>query len=67
MFRHLKEKFAAHSLRQEQIQVARELQAIFDQRNQLIAHENYLMRYSKKLAVKEFEMNITARRNQVNA
>lgn len=67
MFRRLKEKLEAHTLRKEQMQVARELQAIFDQRNALMAHENYLMRYSKKLAVKEFEMNITARRNQVNA
>ena len=67
MIKFLKYKLAACSLARKQHEVARELQAVFDTRAALIQHEAYLMRYSAHLAVKELDLNVTSRCNQVVA
>jgi hypothetical protein len=63
MIKFLKHKLAAHSLASKQKAAAAELQAIFNTREELLAREQFLMRYSAGLAVREVEHAITARRN----
>ena len=62
MIRYLKQAYAEYSLREEQRQVARELQAVFDMRKRLIADEAYLVKYAQRLAVQEVTLHIESRR-----
>lgn len=63
MIRYLKHKLAARLLANKQKAAAAELQAIFNTREALLEREQFLMRYSAGLAVREVEHTITARRN----
>lgn len=62
MFKFLKHWLAARSLAKKQQTAAAELQDIFNTRAALLEREAYLMRFAGRLAVREVEQNIAARR-----
>jgi hypothetical protein len=62
MLKFLKDKLAARSLARKQLAVARELQAVFDARLRLNAHELYLTRYAAQLRMLEINSLVSARR-----
>lgn len=62
MIQFLKHKLAARSLARKQQAAAAELQAIFDTRAALLEREQYLMRFAGRLAVREVEQSIAARK-----
>jgi len=64
MLKFLKDKLEARSLARKQLAVACELQAVFDARLRLNAHEVYLTRYAAQLRMREVNSLVTARRAQ---
>jgi hypothetical protein len=62
MLKFIKHQIDARSLANKQKAAAAELQAIYDARAAMLEREEYLMRFSARLAVREIDMNIAARR-----
>ena len=62
MIKKLAQYLEARSLLRSQRRAAEELQAICDARVAMALREQYLMRLSASLAVRELDQNVTARR-----